>query len=756
MNTVFSQASGRGFKFSAVSAAIIGAVVAVAAPAANAAVTVRGVVAGSYYVPPVNSNNPANSVASSTTASVYAGAVVCFDNLGTGSCVGQPSVTTNSAGAFLLSSRTVAPLIAQIPTSATNGGNAVTQRLVLSASAAQITAAQGGNPLAPVSIAVTPLSSEIVQMMAADSESYSAELEKLAGRLGVTAAEVVSAPGTVAAPDQAAVLKESVVVTNRLGLAARMVDRGDISPAALAANPQATTPIAMPEAVQVALNGIEGIPRYDHLFVIMLENKATSSIKGSPYAPNINAYLNAGNQFTSYFATGNPSEPNYTALGGADDWGITDDNQWNCGATGANAVQDLPVPSNTVPGLANSPTTATCAQSTNHNIVGRPNMFNALTTAGLSWRTYSQSMNPGQDFRSDSIADPAVTAADNVYPAGTIAGVTTQVGDSNLVLPMPAQLYRTKHHPGMAYQNVRSAAEFHASNRTLGGGQWDANLMNGSKYAIPAGYNIDQFGTDLESGDIGNLNFVIPDQCNDMHGITVTGTDTSTGKTVTASDCSSVSNNVANTSPAPIIVRGDNATNALIQKIEASPVWQNTNKRVAIVIMFDEGNATAGFNSCCGWNPGSQTVDKPLVQNPDGTFSVDTSVAGYYLGNRGHGESVFGVLTNQPSAPTGIVDSDAYSHFSFVRTMQDMFGLADPGVPGSYMNRSKYTQAFIAANILNLPIYSGSADPHFDSVRPMNHEYVIPAAYTEKQSADVNTPAQTGPDATQINVWAQK
>ena len=151
MNTVFSQASGRGFKFSAVSAAIIGAVVAVAAPAANAAVTVRGVVAGSYYVPPVNSNNPANSVASSTTASVYAGAVVCFDNLGTGSCVGQPSVTTNSAGAFLLSSRTVAPLIAQIPTSATNGGNAVTQRLVLSASAAQITAAQGGNPLAPKS-----------------------------------------------------------------------------------------------------------------------------------------------------------------------------------------------------------------------------------------------------------------------------------------------------------------------------------------------------------------------------------------------------------------------------------------------------------------------------------------------------------------------------------------------------------------------------------------------------------------------------
>ena len=30
----------------------------------------------------------------------------------------------------------------------------------------------------------------------------------------------------------------------------------------------------------------------------------------------------------------------FLALGGADDFGITDDSQWNCDATGANAVQD--------------------------------------------------------------------------------------------------------------------------------------------------------------------------------------------------------------------------------------------------------------------------------------------------------------------------------------------------------------------------------------------------------------------------------
>ena len=249
-------------------------------------------------------------------------------------------------------------------------------------------------------------------------------------------------------------------------------------------------------------------------------------------------------------------------------------------------------------------------------------------------------------------------------------------------------------------------------------------------------------------------NFLVPDQCDDMHGITVQGTVPPSTTKITASDCSSVANNVPVATGGNIIARGDNYTDKVIREIQASPIWQNTNKRVAIVIMFDEGNATAGFNSCCGWNPGNSTVAKPLKQNPDGSFSVDTSVAGYTSGNRGHGESIFGVLTNQPGAPKGVKDSDVYSHFSFVRTLQDMFGLADPDVAGSYMNRSKYTEKFIAANILNLPEYAGSADTHFDSVRPMNHAYVIPASYTAKQSNDVTTPAQTGPDNNQINLWS--
>ena len=76
-----------------------------------------------------------------------------------------------------------------------------------------------------------------------------------------------------------------------------------------------------------------------------------------------------------------------------------------------------------------------------------------------------------------------------------------------------------------------------------------------------------------------------------------------------------------------------------------------------------------------------------------------------------------------------------------MRTLQDMFGLADPAVDASYLNRAKYTEAFIAANITALPEFAGSADTHFDSVRPINHAYKIPAGYVQKLNPAGHRPA---------------
>ena len=733
-------------------------------PAGPGNTTFSGVLTASAF-------KPGSSTDPAIGAGYYAGATVCVDSNGNGRCdTGEPAAVTDANGKFSLSLSGASALIADIGTNAKNTATNtnVPTREVLRVMLDQVQE-QG------TAVVVSPLSSEVARLVEANGTSYAVEKQNLATRLGVPVASVLGDVNAASGAVQTALLNEANALNSRFAYATTKLDRGDKFPDALA-NPggdprlagmagmagvtTATAnvvdnrkPITFLQSQQAAFN-VEGIPRYDNIFIVMLENKATMSTLNSAYAPKINGYLKAGNQLVSYYATGNPSEPNYTALGGADDWGITDDSQWNCDATGTNAVQDLPVPDNTQPGLAKSPFAATCTQAAavNHNIVGKPNLFNAMTNAGLTWRTYSESMNPGQDFRTDSVADAAVTAKDNVYAPGTLGGNTTAIGDATLTLPLPAGLYKTKHHPGMAYQNVRSAPEWKYSNRTMGGGQWDATLKNSTDYAIPANYDYDQLGADLASGNVGNLNFLVPDQCDDMHGISVKGT----GGVGTASDCGSVANNVSATAVSPIITRGDNYVDFTVKRIQASPLWQNPQKRVAIVLMFDEGSATSGFNSCCGWNVSNSTVANPVKQNADGTWSVDATINNYTKGNRGHGESIFGILTNQAGAPKGVSDSDAYSHFSFVRTLQDMFQLADPVVDGTYMNRSKYTEAFIAENIMNLPEYAGSADTHFDSVRPINHAFVIPASYTQKQSGDVSTTAQVGPDANQLNVWSLK
>jgi len=732
----------------------------------NCSVNLSGVVTATAFVPGSHTEPTLN-------AGYYAGAKVCVDANENGKCdAGESSTVTDAAGHFSLLAGASSALLADIGTSATNtaGGSANPTRNVFRAAVEQVTEQGAG-------VVLSSLSSEVVRLMEANGSSYAAEKANLGTRLGISASDALSDASTLSGAAKAAALREANELGGRFAYAITKLDRGDLYPDALAnaggdpeltglagvtaltaGTPETRQPITFKQAEQAAF-AVEGVPKYDSIFVVMLENKSTQAMLNSTFAPKINGYLHEGNFVSNYYATGNPSEPNYTALGGADDFGITDDSQWNCDATGPNAVQDLPVPDKTQPGLASSPFAATCTQAshTNHNIVGKPNLFTALNARGMTWRTYNESMNPGQDIRTDSVGDAAVVAHDNVYAPGTLNGNIAAVGNANLLLPLPAGLYKTKHHPGMAYQNVRSEPDFLYSNRTLGGGQWDAVLSATSAYAVPAGYDYDQFSTDLTSGSVGHVNFVIPDQCDDMHGISVQGTVPGSTTKVNASDCSSVSNNVPVATGGNILTRGDNYVGYLVEKIRASALWKNQQKKVAIVLMFDEGNATApDINSCCGWKAGKTANDAPLVQNADGTFSPDTSNAQYKSGNQGHGKSLFIVLNNQPTAPKGIVDNDTYSHFSFVRTVQDMFLLADPAKDGSYMNRSKYTEKFIAQNILNLPEFAGSADTHFDSVRPINHSYVIPGTYTQRPTADDTRPLQTGPDTSQANVWAVK
>ena len=68
-----------------------------------------------------------------------------------------------------------------------------------------------------------------------------------------------------------------------------------------------------------------GLPRPDHVVVVIEENHGYSQIIGSSSAPYINSLAKQGASFTQSFAVTHPSEPNYLALFSGSTQGVTDD-----------------------------------------------------------------------------------------------------------------------------------------------------------------------------------------------------------------------------------------------------------------------------------------------------------------------------------------------------------------------------------------------------------------------------------------------
>ncbi|MEP7101692.1 MAG: phosphoesterase, partial [Burkholderiales bacterium] len=250
--------------------------------ATPASTTISGVVTATRFT-------PGSSTDPTIAAAYYQGAKVCVDANANGVCDASESpVVTDAQGRFNITLPAKAALIADIGTDATNtaSGAKLASRDVLRASLDQVME-QGA------SVVISPLSSEVVRLTEASATSYAVEKQNLATRLGVALTNVLGDVNTVTGADQAALLAESNALDKRFTYAVTKLDRGDLYPDALAVaggDPrltgmasvsQATVPsgadtrtkITFAQAEQAAFN-VEGIPRYDHVFVVMLENKA--------------------------------------------------------------------------------------------------------------------------------------------------------------------------------------------------------------------------------------------------------------------------------------------------------------------------------------------------------------------------------------------------------------------------------------------------------------------------------------------------
>jgi acid phosphatase len=97
---------------------------------------------------------------------------------------------------------------------------------------------------------------------------------------------------------------------------------GRVSIAAAAALGAAA--LALPVGTALAAGGVH---RFDHVVVVIMENKNYNAIIGRPdEAPYINGLAKGGAVFTNSFAVSHPSQPNYLALFSGSTQGVTNDN----------------------------------------------------------------------------------------------------------------------------------------------------------------------------------------------------------------------------------------------------------------------------------------------------------------------------------------------------------------------------------------------------------------------------------------------
>ena len=216
--------------------------------------------------------------------------------------------------------------------------------------------------------------------------------------------------------------------------------------------------LALATAKGAAAAPLEGLPAYDHVFVLVLENESFASTFGtsSPAHYLNNTLVPAGVLDDQYYATGHVSLDNYVAMTSAQ--------------PPVNAEQDSDCV--TVSLYA-------CAQTT-LSFSGGANIADQLETAGVSWKGYMDSM-PSPCFH-------------QMYAPTTVAPDPYQ-GDSQTP---PATDYADRHNPFNYYPDI-------VGDDT----RCQAHVRPYSEFA-----------TDLAANTVPGYAFITPDTCHDGHDAT--------------------------------------------------------------------------------------------------------------------------------------------------------------------------------------------------------------------------------------------
>src|ERR1700761_3929130 len=120
-------------------------------------------------------------------------------------------------------------------------------------------------------------------------------------------------------------------------------------------------------------------PRYQHVFVIVEENKDYDQILDPAAAPTISALAKTYGNATRFYAEVHPSEGNYVALLGGDTFGIHDDDAFYC-----------------KPGKVDPFCTGSAEPGYQDHTAAAPSLGQQLEQAGLTWKGYYEDIHePG-------------------------------------------------------------------------------------------------------------------------------------------------------------------------------------------------------------------------------------------------------------------------------------------------------------------------------------------------------------------------
>ena len=199
------------------------------------------------------------------------------------------------------------------------------------------------------------------------------------------------------------------------------------------------------------------MPLYQHIFVIVLENKGYDQIMThSKWTPVLHRLATEYGVASQFYAEVHSSEANYIAMLGGDTFGIHDDDAFFC-----------------KPG----PKSEFCAKSdqpdyVDHTVTAR-SLMDQMTEKGLTWKAYMEDM----------------PAAGSLYPRWPTPDYP--------IKGMANELYAAKHNGFVSFKTVQDEPYKQRMDQIVG---------------------FQKLYADLADDQLPNYAHIVPNQCNEMHG----------------------------------------------------------------------------------------------------------------------------------------------------------------------------------------------------------------------------------------------